>query len=331
MVTVVMPVYNGAKFISAAIKSILSQTYQDFQLLLINDGSTDESELIIKSFTDKRIVYYYQDNKGVAAALNRAVSMATGKYIWRHDADDISLPDKLEKQVAFLESNPEFALCACQVAFMTENSKVAWKYKQPNDAVFNEQKFLNVQRGHFNPYSPITHGTVLIKTDVIKALGGYRKEFITGEDVDLWLRLIQHYKAAVLHECLSLHRLSANSATQVHGWKNEFFRNLAFEYYEQREKDGMDDLAKGNKINLPKVNQAIEKINKPGKHFRGDLLLYYYPLHFNAKDWRACRKIIATSLKDGWKLSQTWKALLFPIIGKKVVKAAVKIKSRVIK
>ncbi len=326
-VCVIMPVYNAAPFLRKAIDSVLAQTYSNFQLLLINDGSTDESESIIRSYSDKRILYHTQQNSGVAATLNRAVGMAASRYIWRHDADDISLPDKLAKQVAFLESHPDYALCACQVAFMTESGKVAWNYKQPNDSIFKGREFLEVKRQDFNPYSPITHGTVLIRTDVMKGLGGYRKEFITGEDVDLWLRLIQQYKAAVLNECLSLHRLSARSATQVHGWKNEFFRNLAFEYYEQRKNHGVDDLAKGKAITLPPVAETPAKKHEAGKNFRGDLLLYHYPLHLNAKDWTACRKIVTAAIKEGWKVPQTWKAIIFPIIGKRIVHAGVRLKA----
>lgn len=328
-VSVLMPVYNASEFLRQAIDSILNQTFKDFELVLINDGSTDDSEKIIKSYNDSRIRYYHQKNAGVAASLNRGIALVTGEYIWRHDADDISLPDKLEKEIGFLKEHPEFSLCACQVAFMTESGKVAWKYRQPNSATFGDEEYMDVSRGDFNPYCPITHGTVLVKTDVMRGLGGYRPEFITGEDVDLWLRLIQKHKAAVLNQCLSLHRLSATSATRVHGWKNEFFRNLAFTYYNQRKETGQDDLQRGIPLVLPDhiVNPESNALKaRSGKFFRSDLLDFQYPLHINAGDWKEVRKMIANSLKSGWKLSATWKALIFPLIGKKAVKAGVRIK-----
>ena len=253
MVTVLMPVYNASKFLKEAIDSILNQTFGDFEFLIINDGSTDNSELIIKGYTDNRIKYHYQSNQGVAVTLNNGLKLATRKYIWRHDADDISLPNKLEEEVRFLEANPEISLCACQVAFMTETGKIAWGYRQPGSEYFQDQPFKNVERNQFNPYSPITHGTVLIKTEVMHALKGYRNEFITSEDVDLWLRFLTEYKGVVLNQCLSLHRLSNASATKLHGWKNEFFRNQAFEYYEQRVENGSDDLQKGISIVLPEA------------------------------------------------------------------------------
>lgn len=323
-----MPVYNAAPFLKQALDSILAQTYRDFEVILINDGSTDESEAIIKQYSDPRIRYFAQSNAGVAATLNRGLDLATGKYIWRHDADDISLPQKLEKEMQFLESHADYALCAVQVAFMTESGKPAWSFRQPANEYFAGAAFVPVERKHFSPYSPITHGTVLMRTSVARELKGYRNEFITGEDVDLWLRLIQQHQAAVLGECLSLHRLNKNSATRKHGWKNEYFRNLAFRYYDQRQETGQDDLQAG----LPAPTPDAGKTGAPdppaasGRNYRGDLLLYLLPLHVDAKDWKGTWEIIRYSLHDGWKLTSTWKSILFPLMGKKWVRTGVRIK-----
>lgn len=328
IVSVVMPVYNAAPFLREAINSVLQQSFLDFELILINDGSTDESEQIIKSFTDERISYHYQKNQGVAATLNKGVALAKGKYIWRHDADDISLPSKLKEQLGFLEQYPEFDLCAVQVAFLTESGKPAWKFRQPKNRYFGNSSFVEVKRAHFNPYSPITHGTVLMKAEAVRNVGGYRAEFITGEDVDLWLRFIQQYKAAVLNDCLSLHRLSSYSATKVHGWKNEFFRNLAFKFYNQREQEGVDDLQLQIPITLPEKEIEITPISIPpeGKCFRGDLLEFLYPLYFNAKDFKETKQILKVAIRDGWKLKKTWKLILFPLLGEKGIRLGVTLK-----
>jgi len=326
MVTVLMPAYNASGFIKPAIDSILKQTHGDFELLIINDGSTDNTESLIKAYNDPRIRYYYQSNQGVAATLNNGIALTKGKYIWRHDADDISLPTKLEEEVQFLEKNPGIALCACQIAFMTERGKVAWHFRQPkNDYWTNAQPYKLVERKDFNPYSPITHGTVLVRTDVMKAIGGYRSAFITGEDIDVWLQLIQQYNAVVLNKCLSLHRLNKSSATQKHGWKNEFFRNLAFKFYEQREKYGRDDLQNGLSVILPPVPFNNENPS-PGKFFREDLLGYFYELHLDAADWVRVWEIWKSSLLDGWKITNTWKQLLFPLLGKRLLQTGVTIK-----
>ena len=329
LVSVVMPVYNSEPFLRAAIDGVLAQSAPDLELILINDGSTDRSEEIIRSYSDPRIRYFSQPNAGVAATLNRGLSLAKGTYIWRHDADDISLPTKLEQQLRLMQRHPDIALCACQVAFMTERGKVAWNYRQPNPSWFGAEPYKEVKREDFAPYSPITHGTVLAKRDVMLQLEGYRPEFITGEDLDLWLRLIQGHKAVVLNACLSLHRLSANSATKKHGWKNEFFRELSFKYYQQRLGGGRDDLQAGNPPVLPAAPAAANATGDKtpaGRLFRPDVLLFTYPLHVDAKDWKGVAEIIRYSVKDGWKLGRTWRSILFPLIGKKVVATGVRIK-----
>ncbi len=216
-----------------------------------------------------------------------------------------------------MQQHPDIALCACQVAFMTERGKIAWHYRQPDSAWFGAAPYKEVTREDFAPYSPITHGTVLAKRDVMLELDGYRPEFITGEDVDLWLRLIQRHKAVVLNACLSLHRLSANSATKKHGWKNEFFRELSFAYYDQRQRNGKDDLQSGIPPVLPAPPRSANEtdgLSKAGTGgiFRSDLLLFTYPLHLDAKDWKGASELIRYSLRDGWKLKRTWRGILFP-------------------
>lgn len=327
LVSVVMPVYNASVFLRAAIESIINQSFKDFELILINDGSTDDSEIIIRSYNDVRIRYKFQQNGGVANALNTGLRMAAGKYIWRHDADDTSLPDKLKQQVEFLEKNPVYALCATQIAFMTERGKIALNFRQPKDHYFDDAPFIEVKREHFNPYSPITHATVLIKRDIIEEFRGFRTEFLTAEDVDLWLRIIQKHKAAVLNSCNYFVRLNKASATKRHGWKNEFYRNLAFKFYDQRERTGKDDLERGIPVVLPKPPASITPVEEErGKRFRGDLLHFHYPLNLNAKDYKGAAEIIKYAVADGWKVSATWKAIIIPVLGRPLVKAVVKTK-----
>ncbi|MBW7940939.1 MAG: glycosyltransferase [Candidatus Kuenenia stuttgartiensis] len=322
LVSVVMPVYNAAAFLKPALDSVLSQTYNDFEFIIVNDGSTDKSEEIILSYDDRRIKYHKRTNKGVAATLNEGLTLATGKYIMRHDADDISLPTRLEEQVALLEQNPEIALCSYQVAFMTERGKVARDFKQPHDAFFGSDYAVRVRREQFNPYCPITHGTVLVRKEIMKELGGYRKEFITGEDIDMWLRLIQKYHAVVLHKVLSYHRLSSNSATQVHGWKNIFFRNLAFEYFEQRELTGIDDLQARKRIDVPQINPYMDSDDQDVDMA---ILYYHYPLAVNARDYRQALAYIQQHLGNitSYKVA---KAIILPWLGTRIVKEAVTLK-----
>src|SRR5690348_7082970 len=109
-VTVLMPVYNSEKYIWAAIHSVINQTWNDFELLIVNDGSTDGTQEIIKSFADDRIVLINQENGGVAKALNKGLMHAKGDYIARFDADDICFPDRLEEQVNFLDKHEDYVV-----------------------------------------------------------------------------------------------------------------------------------------------------------------------------------------------------------------------------
>ncbi|MBU2649616.1 MAG: glycosyltransferase family 2 protein, partial [Bacteroidetes bacterium] len=136
LVSVIMPVYNGEKYLRPAIESILGQTFRDYEFILINDGSKDKTQEIIESYSDPRIVAVKQENMGVARSLNKGLAMARGKYLRRHDADDVSLPGHLQSQVDFMESHPEFSLVSDQIAYMTDRGRKAPRYRNPRNDFF---------------------------------------------------------------------------------------------------------------------------------------------------------------------------------------------------
>lgn len=114
IVTVLLPVYNGERYLREAVESILTQTLGLFELLIVDDGSMDGTEAICRSFTDPRVrVHRYEENAGVIFALNTGIDLITTKYVARMDADDVALPSRLARQVAFLESRPDIAACGC--------------------------------------------------------------------------------------------------------------------------------------------------------------------------------------------------------------------------
>jgi glycosyltransferase involved in cell wall biosynthesis len=328
LVSILMPVYNGETYLRQAIDSVLAQTFTDYEFLIINDGSTDGTQNIIDSYTDTRIRSHYQVNQGVASTLNNGLVLAMGSYIWRHDADDICLPEQLQSQLDFLEKHPNYSLVSTQIAFMSDNGKIAHRYRQPKDDYFQGKPYLKVERSHFNPYSPITHATVLVKKEVFDAVGIYRIAFKTSEDTDLWLRIIEKFDAAVLNYCSYFVRLNSTSATQVYKETNNFYRNLAFQFADERAELGSDALQRGKSIVKP-MGEPMETIfkNRNGHNFRGDLLNYQYKVMLNAKDYKNVLKIMKLSITDGWKISETWKALLFPMLGGKFIKAGVKFKN----
>src|SRR5215218_8009066 len=118
-VSVILPVYNGEAYLQEAVDSILAQTFTDFELLIINDGSTDDSERIIDSYKDSRVKHLKNEqNRGLIFSLNRGVEAAKGAYIARMDADDVALPERLEKQMQYLKQNKEVGILSCTVSFI---------------------------------------------------------------------------------------------------------------------------------------------------------------------------------------------------------------------
>ena len=329
-VSIIMPAYNASDFIREAVDSILAQTFRDFELIILNDGSTDDTQTIVESYDDERIRLVNKVNSGVASTLNEGLKLAKGEFIWRHDADDISLPQKLERQIQFMEEHPEFDLCATQVAFMTERGKVAWDKRQPKTAWFQEQPFREVFFEDFSPYSPVTHGTTLFRTELLAITPEYREAFITSEDIDMWLRFLGHARLAVLSDCISLHRLSGSSATAVHGWKNHFYRELAKEFYLVRQKGEQDALERTGQIIEPvppKNTTAQEALPPPGRQFRGDLLGFHYSVVINARDWSEITLIIRMAVRDGWRLKRTYRGIVFPILPNGIVRTGVWLKA----
>ena len=147
----------------------LHRPFVDFELIILNDGSTDDTQAIVERYPDdNRIRLINKSNSGVAATLNLGLTEAQGEFIWRHDADDISLPEKLARQVAFLDSHPEFVLCATQIAFMTERGKIAWDIeRQPKTNWLGDADFREVRFEDFAPFSPVTHGTTLFRRSML--------------------------------------------------------------------------------------------------------------------------------------------------------------------
>lgn len=330
LLSVLMPVYNGREFLKPAIDSILAQTFRDFELIIVNDGSTDDTQRIIESYKDSRIVAIQQQNQGVARSLNNGLDIARGKYVRRHDADDVSTPDSFKIQIDFLEKNPGYVMVCNQQAFMTASGRVAMKYRVPNEMFFNGRKIVDLDFSHFSmeSSSPVVHGTACYRREEVLKAGKYRTAFTVSEDNDLWLRLLEDYKIAVLHDCTYFMRLHGTSATQRHADKIKHFRKLLIDYSLQRRTSGTDPIMRGEPVPPPPqpVASNIPVSVKPGKYFREDLR-YIYGLEINAHDWREVRKTGGDILRDGWKDPRTWKMLLFPLLGDHFVRAGVAVKS----
>jgi glycosyltransferase involved in cell wall biosynthesis len=184
-VTVLLPVYNSALFLFEAVVSILNQTYTDFELLCINDGSTDESEKILRSFSDPRVrIENNPHNLGLIATLNKGIDLAQGKYIARMDADDIALPNRLALQVKVLETEPGLALVAGFVECINTDGEVTGVWSTDREAKTEQQI-----RSLLPQTNCIAHPTVMIRTTIARRFY-YNPSQYAAEDWDLWLRIL---------------------------------------------------------------------------------------------------------------------------------------------
>jgi glycosyltransferase involved in cell wall biosynthesis len=205
-VSVVMSVYNGARFLRQAVDSILAQTLADFEFIVVDDGSTDGTAEILKGYTDPRVRMITQANVGLLGSLNRAIDIASGEYIARMDADDISSPPRLELQLEWLESHPRTAVLGTQVAQIDEAGDAIRRHYHPRSTDAIEKALL---RGT----TALSHGSVMFRRACFESVGGYRQPFEHAEDYDLWLRMIESHDIWNLPSVLYLKRLNLDSVS----------------------------------------------------------------------------------------------------------------------
>jgi glycosyl transferase family 2 len=207
VVSVVMIVYNVERFLGEAIQSILGQTFREFEFLIVDFGSTDESKSIVSSFAakDRRIKLHEIQDCGLAEARNAGCSLAQGKYIAIIDADDISLPERLRWQVDFMEKHPEVGLLGGARDVFDSKGRTLCTWSQPTeDAAI---------RAGLAVGCPLSHTTTLMRRDAFALVGGYRSVFLQAEDLDLFLRISEHFQCANLKEVVAKFRLHAHQVS----------------------------------------------------------------------------------------------------------------------
>jgi glycosyltransferase involved in cell wall biosynthesis len=195
-ISILMPFRNAASTLSRSIDSIRYQTFHDFEMILINDGSVDDGKAIVQQYKDPRIRLYDLPPSGIVAALNKGISEANGEFIARMDADDYAHPDRLEKQLRFLTEHPEIDVLGTRVRYLGDQFTNAgfYHYNEWNNQILSHDQIF---KNRFVE-SPLVHPSVMARTSVIKKHGGYL-EGPFPEDYELWLRL--------LHEGVHFHKL----------------------------------------------------------------------------------------------------------------------------
>jgi glycosyltransferase involved in cell wall biosynthesis len=218
-ITVLMPAYNAADFIAEAIQSVLAQTFTGFELLIVNDGSIDDTEKIIRSFTDPRIRLINQANQGISAALNTGLAAANADYVARFDADDICYPHRLQEQYTFLVNHPDHCIAGCTANYHDMDDNYVFTYHPPG--ITNEQ----IQQTKMHT-CPFIHSGVLYRKQAVLDAGGYDMHAHTFEDHLLWIRVLQHGKAYNIPQTLLKVRLHPGSVTIDEKWRSKRFSEL---------------------------------------------------------------------------------------------------------
>jgi hypothetical protein len=223
-----MAVYNGAAYLREAVESILSQTYTDFEFIVVDDGSNDDSLQILQSYVDRRLrILRSERNVGLTVSLNKGLDAARGELVARQDADDISHPCRLEKQVAFLDAHPRVVVVGTQARYIDSagnpSISLLWKKATTPEALRLQILFDN----------PFFHTSVLFRREIVhERLGGYDPSFRTSQDFELWSRLLQQFDGANLGDVLVDQRYHLRSASATYQPANArqvagvFARNL---------------------------------------------------------------------------------------------------------
>lgn len=207
VLSVVMSVYNGEKYLRESVESILNQTFEDFEFIIIDDGSADNSFKIIEDYarSDKRIVAIKNlSNLGLSKSLNIALKNTKGDFIARMDADDISLPERLEKQVRFLKENPSYGLVGTAYIEINGNGKTIG-----NQRIRFLETDENIKKKIVG-FNPFPHCAVMFRKEIQDSIGFYNEDFKYAQDYEFWIRIMTRYKVSNLPEALVYKRYSDN-------------------------------------------------------------------------------------------------------------------------
>jgi glycosyltransferase involved in cell wall biosynthesis len=235
-ISVIIPTYNRGSFTVEAVKSVLAQTYKDYEIIVVDDGSTDDTKEKMKAF-GSQIRYIYQENKGPSAARNTGIKLAKGKYLAFCDSDDRFLPTKLEKQMKFIQQNPKCLFLYTWYYNVNEKGEIT-KLRQPIACKSKE----HLQYCLFARRFTIRTSTLIVHKKCFDKAGLFNEKYWYSQDWDMWLRLAAHYRGYCLEEPLSEYWLHgenrSNLSVKIHhpeikentlklyGWNDEQFAKL---------------------------------------------------------------------------------------------------------
>ncbi len=267
LVSILMPVYNTAPYLKEAMDSMLSQTFKDFELIVLNDCSPDNADEILDTYNDTRIVRYKGErNMGLSNVLNAGMDMARGKYIARMDSDDISLPNRLEVQVKYMEKHPDIDLCSCGMKMFGAKDDVWIRDADPEKVKVTALFF-----------SPVLHASSIWKKESFDKHGlRFRQEMVPAEDYDMWCRaLSKGLKLINIPNCLYLYRIRPDQATQntqktsakEYEVKKDFLKNIFPSAHEEE----IESIARLQHLSDPRefseISELLTSLNNKSDFF----------------------------------------------------------------
>ena len=297
LVSVVMPAKNAAAFIKKSIDSILNQTYHHLELIIINDGSTDNTLNIIQNYTDPRLKIVNGPASGISEAFNAGLTHAKGKYLCRCDSDDLYPVNRIEEQIAWLESHPDYIAVCGMYSSIDIKDRHLIQYNRDTVTENIDHKFSNgVVRTHFC--------TFMTRTDVLKELKGCRSFFVTAEDIDLQLRLSEKGKIYYIAHNAYQYRLHDLSITHSQSnAKRKFYENFARQCHQQRLQGRKDDLDKGE---TPDIPENCDKTHSSENHILNQMISeswYWHGRKQKIKAFKAALRVLTIypSTIKAWK------------------------------
>ncbi len=302
-VTVATSVYNAAQTLGPAIESVLAQTFGDFEFLILDDGSTDESLAIAQAYAarDPRVRPIAMPRQGLVRSLNQLFAQARAPLVARFDADDICMPQRLERQVAFLAEHSDHGLVASETTFIDETGAPA-----PNPPIERPRDHAAILAAL--EHGPILcHSAVMVRTDLVRAAGGYREVFIHAEDYDLWLRLASETRMANLAECLLAYRITPGQVSSRHVVTQARHAAIAWLAHGARARTGSDPIA--HRAVLPAIDE-LDMLFGPGSaaYVRQRMIdrLLYAPDRLAGEAW----PVLLGHIGDGGPRARLWRTAI---------------------
>lgn len=301
LVSVIVPLYNTERYITAALASILSEHQVPLEVIVVDDGSTDSSLDKVKAIADSRLRLINSPTKGIATALNAGLDAAQGEFLVRCDADDLYPAGRMGRQINWLRQNPDFgAVCGGYAAIDPRGIELV-KF---DDSRLSEEITSELRAGFAR-----THlCTYALRTEAVRAIGGFRSYFVTGEDIDFQLRLgeaCRIWYQPGIHYHYRLHRASITHTRST--IEREFFDTVARQFQLQRQTGGLDDLDRGQPPTMPE--SLTYRSLSAAQHIQKFLLWRAWYEHQAGQKWQAVSTGMRSALTMPSSLS-TWKSVL---------------------